>query len=143
LEFHCSGNSDRYTILNSVKLLLHLKLIKVDGSDIVPDDKNKVCCVNNLLHSLFNSLGIELNGRLVTPFEIHYHTKAIIEELLNYGSDATRTHVISNLFIPDTPGTDEKITAVAGNKGYESRLKFLNNGQTIELMPTCSILTKC
>jgi hypothetical protein len=63
----------------------------------------------------------------------NYAFKAIFETFLNFGTDALRTHLFSNIFILDTPGTDGKLTAVAGNKGYESRLKFVNSSETIEL----------
>jgi hypothetical protein len=36
--------------------------------------------------------------------------------------------------INDMPGTEGKLTAVKGNKGYEARLAFLNNSQTVELV---------
>jgi hypothetical protein len=133
LQFNCSGSSDRYTILNYVKLDLLLKLVKTNGSDIVPADANKTGCVNNLMHSLFTSLRIALNGKPVTLYDAHYFIKAYIEKLLNFGSDACRTHVQSSFFILDTPGTDGKLAAVAGNTGHETRLKFLNNSQTIQL----------
>jgi hypothetical protein len=42
--------------------------------------------------------------------------------------------IYSQISIPDTPGTGGELTAAPGNKGYESRLKFLNNSQTVELM---------
>ena len=52
LEFNCSGHSDYYIDLNSVRLLLRFKLVKTDGSNIASDEANTVGCVNNLLHSV-------------------------------------------------------------------------------------------
>jgi hypothetical protein len=136
LEFNCSGSSDRYTILNSVKLDLLLKLVKTNGTDIVPADANKTGCVNNLMHSMFTSLNIALNGKTITLYEAHYYMKAFIQKTLNFGFDAYRTHVQSSLFYLDTPGTDGKLAAVTVNTGYESRLKFLNNSQTTTFWKT-------
>jgi hypothetical protein len=34
LEFNCSGHSDYYIDLNSIRLLLRIKQVKTDGSDI-------------------------------------------------------------------------------------------------------------
>ena len=56
LEFNCSGHSDYYTDLNSVRLLLRIKLVKTDGSDISITESNTAGCVNNLLHSMFSCL---------------------------------------------------------------------------------------
>jgi hypothetical protein len=47
LEFNCSGHSDYYIDLNSVRLLLLIKLAKTDGSDICSAESNTTGCVNN------------------------------------------------------------------------------------------------
>ena len=127
LEFNCSGHSDYYIDLNSVRLLLRLKLVKPDGSDLPATDKNTVGCVNNLLHSLFSSLSVSLNGKPVTLHETNYYYKAYFESLLNYGSDASDTHLVSNFWFLDSSGT------LKDNSGYSNRLTYLNNSQTVEL----------
>jgi len=45
LEINCSGHSD-YIDLNSVRLLLRIKLVKTDGSDISSAESNTAGCVN-------------------------------------------------------------------------------------------------
>jgi len=61
--FNCSGHSDYYIDLNSVRLLLRIKLVKADGSDLPSGESNTVGCINNLLHSMFSSLSVSLNGK--------------------------------------------------------------------------------
>jgi len=73
LEFNCSGNSDYYIDLTSVRLPLRVKLVKTDGSDIESAERNTVDCVNNLLHPMFSSLSISLNGKPVTLHETSHH----------------------------------------------------------------------
>ena len=73
LEFNCSGHSDYYIDLNSVRLILRNKLVKTNGSDTDNDEPNKVGCVNNMLHSMFNSLSVSLNGKPVILHETNYH----------------------------------------------------------------------
>jgi len=72
LEFKCSGHSDYYIDLNSVRLLLRNKLVKTDGSDISSAESNTVGCVN-LLYSMFRCLCVSLNGKPVTLHETNYH----------------------------------------------------------------------
>ena len=44
LEFNCSSHSDYYIDLNSVRLLLRLKLVKTDGSDLSSaEPKTRLC----------------------------------------------------------------------------------------------------
>ena len=54
LEFHCSGHSDFYIDLNSVRLILHIKLQKIDGSDIESTESNMVVSTTCLLHVQFS-----------------------------------------------------------------------------------------
>ena len=130
LEFICSGHSAYYIDLNSVRLLLLFKLVKTDGSDIASDEANTVGCVNNLLHSMFSSLSVSLNGKPLTLHEANYHYKAYLEKLLNYGSDASGTHLLSSFWFLDSPTTDG---ALKNNTGYAKRLHYLGNSNTVEL----------
>jgi hypothetical protein len=76
LGFHCSGHSDFYIDLNSVRLILRIKLVKTDGTDLTGAEPNTVGCVNNLLHSMFSSLSVSLNEKAVSLHETNYHYKA-------------------------------------------------------------------
>jgi len=73
LEFNCSAHSDYYIDLICVRLLLRIKLVKTDGSDIESSEPNTVRCDNNLLHSMLSSLSVSLNGKPVTIQETNYH----------------------------------------------------------------------
>jgi hypothetical protein len=130
LEFNFSGHSDYYIDLNSVRLLLRLKLVKTDESDLSSDEPNTVGCVNYLLHSMFSSLNVSLNGKPVTLHRTNYHYKAYIEKLLNYGSDATEAHLLFSFWILDSPTSNG---AIKDNSGYTSRLNYIGNGQSIDL----------
>jgi len=85
LEFNCSGHSGYYIDLNSVRLHLRIKRVKTNGSGIGSADQNTVGCVNNLLHSMFSSLSVSINGKPLTLHEKNYHCKAYLGKLLNYG----------------------------------------------------------
>lgn len=80
-------------------LLLCIKLVKSDGSQLSHDKPNAVGCVNNLLHSMFSSLSVSLNGKNVTLHENNYHYQAYLEKLLNYGADASGIHLVSSFWI--------------------------------------------
>ena len=73
LKFNCSGHSDYYIDFNSVRLILRVKLVKTDRSDLESAESNTVDCVNNLLHSMFSSLNISLNGYPVSLHETNYN----------------------------------------------------------------------
>jgi hypothetical protein len=46
---------------------------------------------------MFGSLGFSLYGKSVTLYKTNYHYMAYQENLLNYGFDASRTHLVSSL----------------------------------------------
>ena len=46
------------------------------------DETNTVGCMNNLLHSMFSSLSVSLNGKPATLHETNIHYKAYLEKLL-------------------------------------------------------------
>jgi hypothetical protein len=127
LEFNCLGHSDYYIDLNSVRLLLRVKLVKTDGSDLSSTDQNTVGCVNNFLHSLFSSLNFSLNGKPATLHDTNYHYTVYLEKLLHYGSEASGTHLVSNLWYLDSSGE------LKDNDCYTTRLQYMGNSQTVEL----------
>ena len=127
LEFNCSGHSDYYTELNSVCLPLRVKLVKTDGSDIEAADTNTVVCVTNLLHSMFSTLSISLNGKPVTLHEMNYHYKTYLEKFLNYGFEASGTHRCSSSWYLDS--SEE----LKDNSGYVKLLNYISSGNTIAI----------
>jgi len=67
LEFNCSGHRDYHIDLNSARLLLRIKLVKTEGSDVENTDPNTVGCVKNLLHScLVLSVFREMESQLLS-----------------------------------------------------------------------------
>jgi hypothetical protein len=113
-----------------VRLPLRIKLLKTDGSNLPTAEPNKAGCVNKLLHSMSSSLCVILNGKHVTLHEANYHYKAYLENFLNYGSDASGTHLVSSFWFLDSPTSDG---ALKDNSGHATRIKYLSNNQTVEL----------
>ena len=79
---------------------------------------------------MFSSLSVSLNDKPITLHETNYHYKAYLEKLLNYVSDASGAHLVSNFWFLDSPTSDG---ALKDNNGYTTRLNFLSNSQTIQL----------
>ena len=83
LEFHVGGTSDQYVDLGRTKILLRVKISKLDGSNL--DDKQNISPVNLLLHSLFSQVDLKLNEVLVSPSVNTYPYKSYFEVLLSHG----------------------------------------------------------
>jgi len=122
LEFNCSGHSDYYKDLNSVRLLLRIKLVKTDRSDIENNAPklyvvSSVCCIEYLVLSVFKWKASYSPRDKLSLQGLH-------RKLLNYGFDASSTHLISSFWYLDSPGEFKE------NTGYANRSNYLSNGKT-------------
>lgn len=124
LEFSIPPTGNEYIDLSHTKLRIKVKITTAKGEGLDPE-KHKVGPVNNFMHSLFANVQISLNNKSITSQSGNYAYRAMIENLLNYGSEAKETHLTSSLFYKDTPGS---MDAGDGNKGYLKRREFALGG---------------
>lgn len=130
LEFVVSG-SDMYLDLSHTMLSLRVELSTVEGANAEIQAHNPGV-VNNFLHSLFNQVDVFLNGKLVSPSSNAYPYRAYIENLLNYGSDAQKSHLTSVLWFRDTSNKMDDLGN--GNLGLVERRKYIKKTKTTDLL---------
>src|SRR5690349_8376022 len=121
IEFYLAG-SDEYIDIAHTKLNLRVKITKEDGTPL--GETSTVSPINNFLSSLFEHLAVELNGKTITPPSNSYHYRSYIEMLLNYSSEAKKTHIQSNLFYQDQAGAMDDVNS----SGFVARKKFISKG---------------
>lgn len=105
IEFLIPGNGDTYKNLSSIYLRL---LVKLNAKVVVkpPEgDKSEIGVVNNLLHSLFRQCTVTLNNVQVSQ-DNDYHYKAFFQTILNYGNDASTTHLATTGWCLDEQNLD-------------------------------------
>lgn len=109
IEFLIPGNGDTYKNLSSIylRLLLELKPKKAEipAALAATESVKKVGVVNNLLHSLFRQCTVSLNDVQVSQ-DNDYHYKAFFQTILNYGNDATSTHLATTGWCLDEQNLD-------------------------------------
>ena len=148
IEFFVAGTGDEYLDLQGTKLHLVLSVTNSSGtkitmSNFLPDTTAKTSSgetikelgpapVNNFLHSLFQQLDVFLNDKLVSTSNNLYPYRAYMENLLNYGSDATESRLSCSLFYPDTPGKFD----VSGldNLGMDKRIVDAYTNSSFDLI---------
>lgn len=123
ISFHSPGNGETYRDLSSVYIRL---LVALEGSQ---DDLG---VVNNILHSIFRNCTIQLNNFCVSQSDNNYHYRAMIEKLLNYGSDAASTHLESTGWFLDTGKFDSLIPTE--NPGLDERKTIFKKKKVVELI---------
>ncbi|XP_012285478.1 uncharacterized protein F54H12.2-like [Orussus abietinus] len=134
IEFVVTGHGDGYLDLAHTMLSARVALQPVNSDIEVKTLKNveNVRPINNLLHSMFNQVDVFFNQKLVSPPNNAYAYRAYIETLLNYGSDATKSHLTSSLWYGDTAG---KMNCVdCDNEGLKRRCALAGVGKPIDLI---------
>jgi len=133
LEFTLPPSNDYY--LDLAHTMLHVVV------EIKPNDKNdenlKVKPVNNFLHSLLSQVDVFSNNKLVTPSSNCYAYRSYIETLLNYGSIAKSSHLISGLWFDDDFRNINAATNAAAdqrNAGLVKRQSFILSATPLDMI---------
>ena len=100
IEFLIDGSTDHYIDLNNTFLSIQCHVKKYDGT-LLPED-SAVIPANYLLHTLFQSLDIEING-IEVEHESNYAYRAYLETLLNHGTEAKSTHLATSMWYNNIP----------------------------------------
>jgi hypothetical protein len=128
IEFNVPGSGSEYIDVSQTMLYLKVKLDKQHAEGQQPDNCGPI---NNLIHSIFSQVDVFLNGKCVTPPSNNYHYRAYISNLLNYGSDAKKSHLGTSLWQRDTP---MHFLATERNEGYMWRRDMTKDNKSIDLL---------
>lgn len=101
---------------------LEVKVMLKDESGNPPDVDARVAPVNNVLHSLFSSVQVQLEDVHVNPSPDNYMYKAYIQNVLGYGVEAQSNHLQAHGWYKDT--TTQFESTGTGNGGFVQRNKL-------------------
>ena len=90
IEFSISSAVDEYIQLRETMLYMKIRvnLVPATGSTITAADWKKIQPVNNLLHSLFRTVDLEIEGKSINQAPQTYAYKAYLETLLGFTDEA-------------------------------------------------------
>ena len=133
IDFHIPPTSDLYRDLNNTKLMVQCKLTKADNSAVGAND---VGPVNLLLHSLFSSIDLKLDGTSVNDTSDLYPYRAFLETILNYDHHVLKTRGYLEGWEKDTAGKLDITTAAANgtNAGLVARVGRFGTSAVVTLM---------
>ena len=115
---------------------MKVQIVKPDGKTFVATDNSQPGVVNNLIHSLFQSCMVSLNGKTITVSPYNYNYRAYIETLLNYGQDAAETHLTQAGWYFDKQTSNIKKEP---DEDYQTRSSLYKNSAVIELYSRVTI----
>lgn len=127
IEFLVTSSGDEYIDLAHTTLHIIAK-VKIDAT-IAAGAAAQVAPVNNWFHSLFSHVDVYLNQKCITPPSNHYGYRSYIENLLNYGDGAKKSHLTSCLWYKD----DSNAFDSYNNSGYISRKAIAAGEKQIEM----------
>ena len=97
-------------------LYVKFKITNTDCTNLAADVS--VAPTNNFIHSMFSSIDLYLNNKLVSSNMDTYPYRAYIENLLSYNTDSKVTYLkASDLWVNDTVGSVNALTHNDVNEG--------------------------
>lgn len=125
IDFLIPGNGDTYKNLSSIYLRLILQMDTQVTAAIIPGT------VNNILHSIFRQCTVYLNNVQISQ-DSDYHYKSFLLTLLNYGSDASSTHLKTTGWELDVANIDS--ITMDQNPVLQKRKNLFSNGKKVEVI---------
>lgn len=131
IEFIIPRTNDTYRDVGCVDLRL---LVTLDDSKLITSGagdtlkKESVATINNLLHSLFDSVKVSVNGVPTSRNSGNYAYRSYIESLLSYSQQSADTTLATSLFYLDRDANGKgSFGADDNNLGFQARKELLKN----------------
>lgn len=135
IEFSVTSAIDEYIQLRETMLYLKFKvnLNPASGATITGADWKKIQPVNNLLHSIFRTVDLEIEGKSINQAPQTYAYKAYFETMLGFTDEAKMGYLTAAGWFDDEENkaaVDEKVNLFTP----KGTVKTDGTGKSIELM---------
>ena len=140
IQFYIPGTGTQYTDLSKSELYVRFKIVDATGDVFTQDNTKSALPVDQILHSMWSSVDIKLNQKLVSTSGTNYMYKALIENLLNYDHDCKKIQMSSIGFTGESGSfTQRHPTKTPVNYGLKERGEWFKKLNTIpgSTNPTC------
>ena len=126
IEFLVTSSGDEY--IDLAHTTLHIKAKVKPTTTLQANTAADFAPVNNWLHSIFSQVDVYLNQKCISPPSNNYAYRSYIENLLNYGDLAKKSHLTASLWYADEAGKFN-----ADNEGRKKRKSFIDDQAEVEL----------
>lgn len=133
IEFYIPGVDNLYMDLSKSYMMVLAQIQTAAGAAPAADT---VGPINNVLHSMFQSVDVELNGKPVSDANGLYPFRAYLETILSYEDDAAESQLQLGGWYKDTAGQLDTFTctAASANVGLANRARLFTRGAQVELI---------
>jgi hypothetical protein len=131
IEFCVNGqNSMDYLDLSGSQLYVKLKVKKADGTNLT--STNKVGPVNLFFQALFSTVEVTLQNKATITCNFNPY-RAMIKTLLNFGQDAKKSQLESQLFVKDDNDSPAVTDPAGTNQGLFDRTQYVKLSKTLDM----------
>ena len=117
-------------ILWNTSILREVTRIKHANEDSLKSTEY-IAPINNSLHSMFSQVDVTIQNKLITSTTTHYPYKAMIQNMLSYGTDAKKSQLTSQLYFKDKTGHyDDNDVKNGANTSLYTRSFYFSQSQT-------------
>ncbi|XP_046546381.1 uncharacterized protein LOC124256429 [Haliotis rubra] len=135
VEFHIPNGGKDYINLSQTRLHVKLKVTHIDKTPLA--DKEKVGPINLTLQSLWSQVSVFLQGQQVSSSNGGYPYKALMETVLDYGTDAKTSQLTTQLYYKDSGDTVDEFNSgdpyAGGNDSLVNRGGFIAGSKSLTL----------
>jgi len=135
IEFHIPAVDRQFLSLRESWVEVKCKITQPARVDLGAN--NHVGPANNIIHSLFKTIEVELNGTVISDANSLYPYRAYAQTITSYGKDTLDTRMRAEGFIFDTAGAASMPnTAIDGdnrNAGYIQRSNMFARSREVTL----------
>jgi hypothetical protein len=134
IQFYVPSFQNKYISLKHVYLKVLCQIVSGEKgekyAETAPNRVENPYVCNNMLHSIFKTVNVDLNGQNVSTSSL-YSYQAYFENLLNYEKSCAETRLAAEGFYLDTPSKFDDIAGL--NVGAKKRMDTYYNFKVIEL----------
>lgn len=113
------------------RLYLKAKITKSDGTALTNLEKTGI--INLPLQFLFSQIDVYMNGKCVTRNANNYPWKAYLKVMLSNGTEASESHLQTQLYYPDKDDMGDAYAAAGKNTGLRTRYVLTQQSRTFDL----------
>ncbi|KAF4526819.1 hypothetical protein B566_EDAN015148 [Ephemera danica] len=128
IEFVIPGHTGEYLDLSHTELHAKLQIVKTGNAALAAADS--VAPINYILQTMFSSVEVYLNNKLITPVNNTAAYRAYIEMMLNYSTDVKQNQMSAKLVEMDTHNAFD--TCTDANFGYKTRRAYFAESKVVD-----------
>lgn len=133
IQFSFNSSKDEYINLRDMLFYIKLKINLKKATNVVAADWKKIAPVNNLLHSLFKNIHLDIDNKNVTRSTPNYSYKAYFESLLGFTESSKCGYMSSQGWQPDFEEHIKTFNDKYSEKITPSTIDTGGGGKSIEL----------